>query len=1257
MNAASPTFGAEAVYRSIAAGGDGAARARAQLALRGWLGRLTGVDARTGLPLPQAWSALCRTAAKPVDPLAPPADHVGAIVAHVEAALRHLMAQPRRRIVRSHAMLPLHAARELDSVSIAWLGRQSGATVREKLAGKAGMLSVQRLSSPDTLENRLMRAFCLRLEHLLAARCAAFPNDAAQAELLDDLRRWLRDGASEIGDWGHLPPNNVLLQDRHYRKVWDGWMRLQHLDDDVQRDGAELGANWLTVLRWKLAARLHMTGQVRYPEQPCHVGSEAFSIDPERGPSLAGLFVDARQVGVVDHLGDGEKGGYGFIRVGADTLYFHHRSVGGPEQFAKLRRGTRVRFSVRADGKAAASVEMVEGGTESARLLALQPLAPTGFELVLGEQAIAVRLAPEGAQREEVLIGSEAVQVSGLTLEEADRIVERLLMRLKLSTAAPAEQEAGDADPASLAVVDLASLRPAYATQAREGTLPFRLMRQYWDTAQGEVALDLGDATAVTVGETTPILSMTDLIQGRDTADATRRDEAALAFAGRLVAFFGNVPLTYLTPDSIDDFALGAARRGLNNSFTRADPLPRSVAALFDWLRGGSAGGQVNPGDYVLVLDNVGNTVTVTPLQAHAAPALEESLPEAQRLAWEKLPVVEAGADASLEALAARMLRRQRCAAADELGAWMAGREADGSPGLAWETGVGDWFSAQLQEAALPEAAKHGLLEALRRAREGFGRANRCVALVLACGGERLMRPVAAALAKAQLPTWPADSLVAGACHLLDWQRRAGGEPLWYERLPDLSIRIPADGHYRRFHLVRDRRIEPRPGIAQTIPVDEVFTLPAGQRVLQLPLRQGSASEAGKVLSYQLRIASPAFPLEQDVPARLHLSFSYGSDDPYALSFNPCDPRKAGFASVRATWVATDAQNLAVQVPAPPPLRTWADLQRQWKSPDLAIVDQRLSAAYRAFEQVRAQGYQRDGVRKLVRQMRSELRWLLLDIWSDRRSIREPDCPASFRNAMLSRLPVLAPVNDEIWREAAAREDLRDLAAEFMFVMCSLRADMPQEAEATVQEQVQHSLQDRQMLGRARLSLACLLGHPDKHKLLLPQLMTTLEAGEPARQAIVVSLLGVALWRNPELLQAFDLGQLRLAINTLGNRLRSVGYKIGSKEAVSTELGDELRDCLEMLLALLRSRASTQSATARLLAVGAPAVSELAGVLEQIEPLVCRPDTRLHPRIAFESSKPPSLDATPDLLYLTNLYLLGESGLGQIRITGVIDEV
>lgn len=1258
MTARLSTGAAEAQYRQIAAGGVEAARACELFALRSWLSGLADVDARSGLALPQGWSDLCRRAAMSPAPDAAPRDRLRAIVDHVAAALRQLLGQARQRVVRSHAMVPLHAARELDSVSIAWLARQGGRTVREKLAGKPGVMAVRRQASIDTLENRLLCAFCRRLEPLLAARCAVFRDTSDEQDLLDRMRHWLREDGAAVRDWANVPPNNVLLQDRHYRKIWDGWMRLQALDAGVSRDAECQADDWLEALRWKLVAGLHLADRVRFPEQPCHVALEDFGVLPERGATLSGLVrdrdPDARAAGKVVSLGQGQAGGFGFIGGPAGRVYFNHRALRNPLDYPALKVGTAVSYALRADGKAA-EVEIERPARQAApRRLEVHPVEG-GFDLALGDGMLQVRMDPAPAGGTMVRIGKEAFPVDSLGLPAAERIVKRLLAVLG---ATPRTAALGQAPvrraPGAAAVVDLCELRPAWMAGGEGGRLPFRLLRQYWaSAAHGEVALDLGESTAISLRPDAPLLAMSDVIQGRD-VPAGRRDEAALAFATRLAGFFGRAPVTYLTPDAIDDFALGAARRGLNARFERADPLPRSVAALFDWLGADRAGKPAAAGDYVLVVDHVGETVTVTPLQARRAPALDQRLPQMHGLAWERLDVLEVPDAASLETLAAQGLQRQRCRAGEQLGAWSTGPDAQPGTAPSWETSPGEWFTLAGPLEA-PASQKKALQDALAQARTRIGR-GKCVALVLACGAEGPLALLATALARDGWPVWLATSLVNGAARLLAWREAAGDEPLWYERLPDLSIRVPSGGRYQRFHLVRDGRIEPRRGLRQVIPVDEIFTLPAGQAVLQLPLRQGAASETGKVLGYRLRLASPAFPLRADVPARLRLEFSYGSDDPYELSFIPCDPSSAGFAAVRASWVTADAGTLAAQVPGAPPLRSWSELESHWRSPGLALLDQKLSAVYRATEALRDGGYRKEAARDLVRQVRTQLRRLMLDLWSGGRSVADADCPSGFADAVRACAPVLARMNDALWNACPTHPHLRDLALEYMFIVCSLRADLPAEAWPTVRAQVDACLAERPLFDRARLAFACLLGCAEEAAQLMPRLFATLDGADPPTQAIVLDLLGVALWRAPGLVLAFNAAQVRQACAALAARLYSVASKIERSGGVSPELAAELRTCLEVLLALLRTRAAPQQAVARLLAVGAPAVSQLAAVLERIEPLVCVPGVALHPRIAFEANKPAALEATPDLLYLANLYLLGESGVGQIRITGTVDE-
>lgn len=86
-------------------------------------------------------------------------DRIYRIVSHSKESVLAIMEHTRDKILREHAMLPIHAAREVDSNSVQWLSRQPGRTLREKLSGKPYIKAVRRRSSVDTAENRLLRAF------------------------------------------------------------------------------------------------------------------------------------------------------------------------------------------------------------------------------------------------------------------------------------------------------------------------------------------------------------------------------------------------------------------------------------------------------------------------------------------------------------------------------------------------------------------------------------------------------------------------------------------------------------------------------------------------------------------------------------------------------------------------------------------------------------------------------------------------------------------------------------------------------------------------------------------------------------------------------------------------------------------------------------------------------------------------------------------------------------------------------------------
>ena len=156
-------------------------------------------------------------------------------------SLLYLLESPRNEIIRSHERMNIYQAREIDSAGIMEISRRPGRTVKEKVAVKPTILAVKREQGADTLENRLLKKYLIRLVNVLDERQKCFDEleneDSTLSRLYSVIRRWLKsEEADRIGKWQNLPPNNILLHDKNYRKIWRGWQFLLDLDEMVLND-------------------------------------------------------------------------------------------------------------------------------------------------------------------------------------------------------------------------------------------------------------------------------------------------------------------------------------------------------------------------------------------------------------------------------------------------------------------------------------------------------------------------------------------------------------------------------------------------------------------------------------------------------------------------------------------------------------------------------------------------------------------------------------------------------------------------------------------------------------------------------------------------------------------------------------------------------------------------------------------------------------------------------------------------------------
>lgn len=266
------------LYRALSSAGESGERARALLEQEHWFTVNAEFDPKTGSALPQALSSFLAKVARPANG-GVRRDRLWRITEHSRASVERLFHALNESPRREQALLPVRAVRELDANSFIKLSNRPGRNIREKLAGKPYLQAVRRFQSVNLPENRLLKAFVIRLAELLELR--RYSLNETEDDLLPKLQSWLRsDEAQAIAKWDNLPPNNTLLSNRDYRRVWDAWRWLQTLDEDIARDFSQIEARDTMTHRWSEHAKTWACGKHLFAEMPVLFDLENFDIRP-----------------------------------------------------------------------------------------------------------------------------------------------------------------------------------------------------------------------------------------------------------------------------------------------------------------------------------------------------------------------------------------------------------------------------------------------------------------------------------------------------------------------------------------------------------------------------------------------------------------------------------------------------------------------------------------------------------------------------------------------------------------------------------------------------------------------------------------------------------------------------------------------------------------------------------------------------------------------------------------------------------------
>lgn len=170
----------------------------------------------------------------------------------IKPILKALLKRIRRVLRRHRELTPLDRVQEMDRASMVWLSRQPGRSVEERAGAGQRILSTVRRENFDTLENRVLHAYARLAADAAREWMREHPRakESARYSEVDSLRKSCRAIAIVLTDLGvsvaqpGVTPNYVLMQDRDYRQVRNGWERLLRRDKAIDDLWAWQAQTW-----------------------------------------------------------------------------------------------------------------------------------------------------------------------------------------------------------------------------------------------------------------------------------------------------------------------------------------------------------------------------------------------------------------------------------------------------------------------------------------------------------------------------------------------------------------------------------------------------------------------------------------------------------------------------------------------------------------------------------------------------------------------------------------------------------------------------------------------------------------------------------------------------------------------------------------------------------------------------------------------------------------------------------------------------
>jgi len=258
-------------------------------------------------------------------------------------------------------------------------------------------------------------------------------------------------------------------------------------------------------------------------------------------------------------------------------------------------------------------------------------------------------------------------------------------------------------------------------------------------------------------------------------------------------------------------------------------------------------------------------------------------------------------------------------------------------------------------------------------------------------------------------------------------------------------------------------------------------------------------------------------------------------------------------------------------------------------------------------------------------------------IWANARSLTDPTCPPQFR-AELKHL--IAELLKQLPHEI--------VNSKMMCLLAYLHKDTTNDCVDWITDQIENGdVHDPRAVGFSLGDVSEQWQEDALSKLVAYQ----------AEDALRV--FAYAIWREQHFVEKFNSTELKSILNGVTGVMRNIKKcpprKPEHDEWTVRNWNRATVEPLELLLGLLRTRASSDHEIKMLLQPHQKITKELAKQVERVTEIVAQSNANLFSRVKINLPQRPEGDRTPYLLYALRLYLTGDDGAHAIHVASISD--